>query len=78
MNMTITFQRPAIETAAVADAPLPMLRRFGAALRQRMRRFAMDPRTRYLSDACDHVDLENRMSAWQANEDRAAMFGRMI
>ena len=72
---TITFQRPAIE--AVAESPLPMLRRLGAALRNVMRRCVMDPRTRYLSDATDHVDLESRMRAWETYEDRAAAFGRM-
>jgi hypothetical protein len=76
MNTTITFQRPAIESTAATSQPL--LRRIVDALRERMRRYALDPRTRYLSNACDHVDFESRMRAWEAYEHRAATFGRMF
>jgi hypothetical protein len=36
-------------------------------LRDALRHLRMDPRTAYLSESADHVDLERRMRAWSVH-----------
>ena len=54
-----------------------------AALAARLDRWAVavlqgarSPRERFLGDAVDHADLEDRMRRWHAVEDRAGWIGK--
>lgn len=61
--------RPARPLAAVAlDHAKAMARRIGAALRHTCRRSLHDPRSAYLSQATNHVDLERRLRAWDDHQ----------
>lgn len=73
---TITLTNTTIQTAH--REPMAWMRRIAMSLRERCSRLTMDPRTRYLSDATDACDLEMRISAWDEQQARAAMFSRLL
>lgn len=59
---------------ATESRPLPLLRRIIPALRQGVRKLLLDERERYLSGAADHVDLYQRMRAWDDCDQRKHRF----
>ncbi len=75
MNHAITFQ-PAIPTrTSFVEKSRHAVACVVYALREALAVSGMHPRTRYLSQARDHVELERRMRVWEAREaHQAAMF----
>ena len=74
------MQTMTVETFA-ANSPEPAsalpMRRIAVALRRRIGGAAIDARTNYLSEAFDHTDLQQRERAWDAHEERSAIFARI-
>ena len=62
-----TIERPVEAVVAVA-------RDIIAALRRWIAKASLDKRTRYLSEASDHVDLEWRLNNWEKTERRDSAF----
>lgn len=75
MNHAIAFQPSIATRPSFAEKTRSMVGRVASALREALALSGMHPRTRYLSQARDHVELEQRMRAWEECEARnSAMF----
>lgn len=75
MNHAITVQQPVAARPSLVAKARHAVRCVVYALREALAVSGMHPRTRYLSQASNHVDLERRMRVWEEREAReSSMF----